>query len=86
VTIVAIVLAAALVVVVVVFVRYQTARDQRFAEVERAYVLERRELLNRIQRPDMIPVRAPDAFVQPESEPDQIDLVGVIMEPPGEEE
>ena len=41
--------------------------------------LERRELLNRVQRPEWLPVPQ-EAFSTPEVEPDEFNLVGVISE------
>ena len=46
---------------------------------ERAWADERRELLNRIQRPDMVPLTAAKPFIAPDPEPDEIDLVGVVQ-------
>lgn len=49
---------------------------------------ERRELLNRIQRPDYVPalVTDPERFTLPDDGPDEIELINTIAEPPGEGE
>jgi hypothetical protein len=67
----AVIEAICLVVVVLAFLW-----DRR--QTERAWVAERRELLNRVQFPDRMPVQAPVEFKVPELEPDEIDLVGTI--------
>ena len=51
---------------------------RHFREQTAQWAVERRELLNRIQRPDHIPVAAHPDFVMPELEPDDIGLVGTI--------
>lgn len=68
------VLAGALVAVVYMFIAAQAATDTAIAD-------ERRELLNRIQRPEQLPVAAMPAFVFPEPVEDEIGLVGTIAEP-----
>jgi hypothetical protein len=54
-------------------------REYTFATERREWASERRELLNRIQRPEWLPV-ASEGFVTPEPEPDEFNLVGVIQE------
>lgn len=49
-----------------------------FREAQAQWAVERRELLNRIQRPDIVPVTPVHTFTMPEVEPDEIDLVGTI--------
>ena len=53
-------------------------RDHR--QQQAAWTVERRELLNRIQRPEMIPASTFEAFEVPEPEPDFSHLVGTIAE------
>jgi hypothetical protein len=48
------------------------------------WALERRELLNRIQRPEQIPLPSASEFVFPEPEPDEINRVGTIEYQPEE--
>ena len=74
VVVVACVLAVALVAVVHILQR-------QHREAEQAWEAERRELLNRIQRPEMLPVPAGATFELPEPEEDFSPLVGVVMEP-----
>jgi hypothetical protein len=45
---------------------------------------ERRELLNRIQRPDQIPTSPSPGYVVPEPEPDEINDVGTVRYEPEE--
>ena len=73
-TIVAALLAAALVAVVWLLLRHQQ-------HAERAWEAERRELLNRIQRPEQIPLPDAPDFVLPEPEDDESALVGTVAEP-----
>ena len=52
---------------------------------ERAqHALERRDLLERIQRPEHVPLAPSAPLVYPEPELDEIDLVGRIADDPGE--
>lgn len=70
-----------IVIVVLAFLwdRRQQAADQRAREL--AWVEERRELLNRIQAPERLPVaQTAEPFVIPEHEPDQYNQVGQILE------
>ena len=59
-----------LVIAVLAFLLYRTIREDR---------MERRELLNRIQRPDLLPTLPVQTFTQPTPEPDEQHLVGVVM-------
>lgn len=70
-TVVAAVEAVALVVVVLLLLRH-------FAEAQAQWAVERRELLNRVQRPDHIPVAPRPEFVLPELEDDLTAEVGTI--------
>jgi hypothetical protein len=72
--VVCVVLAAALVAVVAGFLAFMDRR-------ERAWTSERRELLNRIQHPQRMPVAAPRAPKRrlAEVEPDESHLVGVVQ-------
>lgn len=76
-TIIAAVLALALVAVVYLMLRHA-------AEAERAWTAERRELLSRIQRPELLPSPTGEPFAFPDTEPDQLELIGTIQEPPEE--
>jgi hypothetical protein len=71
----------AIALVVVVHLLLRTHR-----EAEAVYMAERRELLNRIQRPDYLPAANPvdlERFQLPD-EPDEIELINTIAEPPGD--
>lgn len=48
------------------------------AAEQKAWTVERRELLERIQRPEHIPLHLPEAFAFPEQESDEFDKVGSI--------
>lgn len=96
-TIIAAILAVALVVVVYLMLRHQRASDVAAAtertelllsqaDQARAWTEERRELLTRIQRPEYVPVAPMPVFQAPESEPDEINLVGTIAEFMGEDQ
>ncbi|NBT35696.1 MAG: hypothetical protein EBT03_09195 [Betaproteobacteria bacterium] len=54
-------------------------REYTFRQERSEWLLERRELLNRVQRPEWLPVPQ-EAFSTPEVEPDEFNLVGVISE------
>ena len=64
-------LTVALVAVATVLVVFHAREQQRWAD-------ERRELLNRIQAPQHIPVTPTRAFIAPEPEVDLSSLVGAI--------
>lgn len=64
---------ATLIVLCLVVRAHEAAQAQWF--------LERRELLNRIQAPQHIPLTAPEDFVVPETEDDDSNLVGTIRFP-----
>jgi hypothetical protein len=71
-TVVAVVEAIALVLVVIAFLLYTRAR-------EREAMRERRQLADRIQRPDLLPAREAVVFSEPPPRPkDQMDMVGRI--------
>lgn len=76
------VLAAALVVVVVSLVREHRKAVERLTGAHRAseeaWIVERRELTNRVQAPDRIPVALRPAFEPPELEVDESNLVGTV--------
>ena len=74
-TIVAIILAATLAGAVVAVV---ALLDRSHREQAAQWALERRELLTRIQRPEIVPVASPAPFVVPDPEPDEIGKVGTI--------
>ena len=69
-----------LVLVVAAFLweRRQQAADQQARE--QAWVEERRELLNRVQAPERIPLPASIPFEIPEHEPDEYGLVNQVLE------
>lgn len=73
-------LIAAYVLFAVIAVRFVAKQDaahlnaMRVAEMQ--WAEERRELLNRIQRPEMVPQRVSDPLTLPDPEPDEIELVG----------
>lgn len=54
---------------------------RHFRDEAADWATERRELLTRIQRPDLVPLSSV-TYSQPESEPDEIGLVGTIQERP----
>jgi len=71
-TVVAVTEAVALAVVVIVFLSYTRARERDNAQ-------ERRVLADRIQRPEVLPVREPVAFREPPPRADdQMNMVGKI--------
>jgi hypothetical protein len=71
-TIVAVVEAVALVAVVLLFLHHIRA-------LERACARERSQLADRIQRPDLLPVREATHFVEPAAkEDDELSMVGRI--------
>ena len=55
-------------------------REYTFHQERSEWLLERRELLNRVQRPEALPSPQIADFVIPDFEPDEFDLVGVIQE------
>ena len=63
-----------------VFLIIVLAREYTIALERREWVSERRELLNRIQRPEVLPVVSERDFVIPEVEPDEFDMIGSIQE------
>lgn len=75
-------LIAALCVVVVALAREHRKALERAVGAHRAseeaWVVERRELVNRVQAPQLVPRPAPQAFELPEAEPDESNLVGTV--------
>lgn len=69
--IVAVLEAVALVATVALFLRH-------IAALERAWTVERGELLNRIQRPEYTPTQQAEPLVLPDPEPDYSELVGTV--------
>lgn len=53
-------------------------REDAFSLERIGWVEERRELLNRIQRPEYVPTGPVVHFEVPEAEPDDVDKVGTI--------
>lgn len=70
-TVIAAALAVALVAVVIVALRHIRSLEDRHIE-------ERRELLNRIQAPERLPVPSVEKFEIPERDPDEWAQVGTI--------
>lgn len=64
--------AVALVLVVWILIRHMRMLDE-------SWVLERRELINRVQFPHAMPVTPSEPFTVPEPEPDDLHLVGSIL-------
>lgn len=73
------VIALLLAVVAIVGVVVQAFRFH--ASQAKAWAQERRELLNRVQRPEVIPQAAPEMWAMPEMLPDESNLVGTVAEP-----
>ena len=63
-----------------VFLTIVLAREYTIALERREWASERRELLNRVQRPEVLPSPQIADFVIPEVEPDEFDFVGQILE------
>lgn len=74
-----IVLGVALVLALIALVVIVREILARHATEQASWTDERRELLNRIQRPEFLPVASPGNYVIPEPEPDEIGQVGEIM-------
>lgn len=55
---------------------------RHIAQREAQITQERRELLERIQRPELVPLHHRPDFLEPEIELDEIGLVGTIAPPP----
>ena len=70
-TVIAAILAAGLVAVVWCFLRH-------IRQLEQAHTTERRELMTRIQHPEIVPQDTPPTFPTPEPEVDLSALVGTI--------
>jgi hypothetical protein len=61
------------------FVVWMIVKDRSIAQEREIWVAERRELLNRIQHPEVMP--RVQEFVEYElPEPDEINLVGVVID------
>lgn len=58
---------------------YMFLRDRK--QAEQAWTVERRELLERIQRPERVPVLEAQPFAFPELPEDDFDKVGTISVP-----
>ena len=63
-----------------VFLIIVLAREYTISLERREWASERRELLNRIQRPELLPIAPERDFVIPEVEPDEFDMIGSIRE------
>lgn len=72
-------LAAVAAVEAVVFVVGLALLLSHYGDQAKAWADERRELLTRIQAPERIPMPPMEHLVQPELEPDDIELVGTIQ-------
>lgn len=80
----ALIACAALCVALFVLVAALWVALNRHHQAERDWARERRELINRIQRPEYLPTMVdPDHFtLSTDEEPDEIDLIGTIADPP----
>ena len=83
-TIIACLEAVALVAVVVLFLRSRASSDAQTAIERESWAAERRELLNRVQRPEILPLVPADFKVPEPSEQDDSHLVGAVLEEPVE--
>ena len=83
--ILAVALTAALVLVVRYFLADISEREDAISLERIGWVEERRELLNRIQRPEYVPTMPVMDFRVPELEPDEFDLVGTMQDTVGEQ-
>lgn len=54
-------------------------QQKAHAQAQVDWALERRELLNRIQRPEQLPVTVPEGWVMPEPETDDSHLIGQVV-------
>lgn len=63
----------ALAIVAIVFLLLRSHSSQATA-----WALERRELLNRVQRPEVLPFASASQYVLPEPEVDELERVGTI--------
>jgi hypothetical protein len=69
----------ALIAMLLIFV---LAQDRQHAKQHEAWTAERRELLNRIQRPDHLPVASRPDFLVPDRAPDEWnDVNRVVIDP-----
>lgn len=73
--------AEALIILVVLCLLFSFERSNRIERADRAKAWEdeRRELLNRIQRPDLLPAQAAEPIMVPDREPDEWNRVGEIQ-------
>lgn len=65
--------------VVALAVVWIIVKDRQIAEERDAWAVERRELLTRIQHPEVVPTTQTEREIEI-SEPDEISLVGEIVE------
>lgn len=70
---------AALLIPTVLFFVLVIAREWVILQERREWQEERRELLNRIQHPEIVPVSSEPGNIEIR-EPDEINLVGVVVE------
>lgn len=77
-TLVAAVEAVVIAAAIYLFLRHQREQDQAWAR-------ERRELVNRITHPEIVPVQTAPEFTAQDEPDDEIDLVGVVQEPTEED-
>lgn len=64
----------------VIFLIVVLAREYSIALERREWASERQLLLERIQRPELVPSVLERDFVIPEVEPDEFDMIGSIRE------
>lgn len=69
---------ACLTLVVVLLVALLYAQQRAHANAETAWTVERRELVNRVQAPDRLPVEAQQMVEIPERQPDEWAKVGTV--------
>lgn len=55
---------------------------RHISQLEASWADERRELLNRIQRPEIVPVKPTEGYVIPDQEPDGWNDIGEIVYDP----
>ena len=73
-----VILGAALIVLTLVLALIVRMLTEAQGQLEASWVQERRELLERIQRPEHPPITSGARFEAPEQEPDEWNLVGTI--------
>lgn len=80
------ILAGVIPALILIFLHELRETEARFTLERERWEGERHELLNRIQRPEVIPVSVPEVWASPDGEPDEYALIGTIQDPPEAEE